>query len=791
MNIQLETLTTLAGITWNNLLRASLQFAVFALLLWLVCRLLPHLPARTRCVLWWLATLKLLLAVAFVTPIALHVLPRRAIAPQAISQFSAPAVALSTVKSEPIQSIGIPALSEIKPSPQRLSWLAAGMSLWAAVVLWLAGSYIYRLRKIIKIAGQASIAPPEIQQVAAGLSISLGLKRTPGIAISKAITSPLVVGIFHPIVLLPAECFDRWSMNDQRMALCHEMLHLRHGDLWMSLIPALAEKLFFFHPLVHLAAWEYGLTKEAACDAAVLKFLDIEPADYGQLLLSFGVTRMPRNFAAAGAPCSFATLKRRIAMLRESSVYTGRLNKVARIITVIAICAILPVKFVARSTASINESPAHMTAFREKPNPSVETRLTEIISGGVEKPVSVGAVLSTQAAGAPQQDSDRLNIGWLKWEITEVASGVILASGNGPITLKGVLITKRSKEELLANRLEELGTERIKKPLPFPEWLNNKQATDLLKNLQNTESHSIAHGLMDKRIKLTDEFDIGMAEFPTTNYEDKVGFSITAKRTDIQCFSWEWFTIRDGNRAVKLQEGSGELGIDLREVNGAWEVTRTEFLTDISLRILRLGVDQPGSPPYWRIKIFKGSSITWPSTQGPLNLQEGPLKQDGAGFKVANLELKGLTLFDPEKLKDMLHIRNGDSFDPQLIKEGMKSIQQLFSNLGHIDFTYTPQIDINQNEKTVSGSFLLFPGRQYFVEKINLYGVESDENAKEIWSTLRAAGLKEKTVFNPRQLDKAIKGLNEFLADKNLTLKNYEFKRSSKESGTGDINIMY
>jgi hypothetical protein len=49
MSIQLETLTTLAGIAWNNLLRASLHFAVFALLLWLVCRLLQReRPARLQ-----------------------------------------------------------------------------------------------------------------------------------------------------------------------------------------------------------------------------------------------------------------------------------------------------------------------------------------------------------------------------------------------------------------------------------------------------------------------------------------------------------------------------------------------------------------------------------------------------------------------------------------------------------------------------------------------------------------------------------------------------------------------
>jgi hypothetical protein len=40
--------------------------------------------------------------------------------------------------------------------------------------------------------------------------------------------------------------------------------------------------------------------------------------------------------------------------------------------------------------------------------------------------------------------------------------------------------------------------------------------------------------MMDKRIRLTGEFDIGMAEIPTTTASQKVGFGITPRRTDIQ-----------------------------------------------------------------------------------------------------------------------------------------------------------------------------------------------------------------------------------------------------------------
>jgi len=163
-------------------------------------------------------------------------------------------------------------------------------------------------------------------------------------------------------------------------------------------------------------------------------------------------------------------------------------------------------------------------------------------------------------------DGDK-TIGALKWEIREEVSGKILARGDGPVHLKDV-------------------------------WIS--------------EAPNPTRRQTPKTIKLTDEFAIGMAEFPTPAVTSITGFGITGLRLDIQSFSWEWFNVQDSKHASKLQEG-GELGIDLKQVNGDWEITRTEFTTDVSLRIIRMGVDPPGSPPYWRINIFKGSTITWPS----------------------------------------------------------------------------------------------------------------------------------------------------------------------------------
>ena len=186
-------------------------------------------------------------------------------------------------------------------------------------------------------------------------------------------------------------------------------------------------------------------------------------------------------------------------------------------------------------------------------------------------PPTVGATLPPPLRGTVATIDGDKEIGSLKWEIREEATGKILASGDRPVRLKDVTIQDIGAVGIAGSRRET-----------------------------------------PKRINLTDQFTLEMAEFPAANLSDKSGFGMVVRKTDIQSFSFEWFNVSDSKHAVKLQE-AGELGIDLKQVGTDWEITRTEFTSDVSLRVIRMGVDPPGSPPYWRVNISKGSNITWPS----------------------------------------------------------------------------------------------------------------------------------------------------------------------------------
>ena len=116
-------------------------------------------------------------------------------------------------------------------------------------------------------------------------------------------------------------------------------------------MPSLAERLFFFHPLAHLAAREYVVAREAACDAAVLRVLDAEPRDYGRLLVTLGVAPLPGGVSASGAAHSFSSLKRRIGMLDHGSpTITVRLAGWA--LAAAALVALVPLTLVERPAAA-------------------------------------------------------------------------------------------------------------------------------------------------------------------------------------------------------------------------------------------------------------------------------------------------------------------------------------------------------------------------------------------------------------------------------------------------------
>lgn len=116
--------------------------------------------------------------------------------------------------------------------------------------------------------------------------------------------------------------------------------------------------------------------------------------------------------------------------------------------------------------------------------------------------------------------------------------------------------------------------------------------------------------MTNKTVNLSNRFTLSLAVGPSSSESDLSGFGFTAMNEGEQSFSWEWFVVDRTGHATKLQE-SGELAIRLSQGEMGWTVARTEFLTDVSMRVLLMASPESMNPK-WRVVIHKGSWIEWP-----------------------------------------------------------------------------------------------------------------------------------------------------------------------------------
>jgi hypothetical protein len=117
----------------------------------------------------------------------------------------------------------------------------------------------------------------------------------------------------------------------------------------------------------------------------------------------------------------------------------------------------------------------------------------------------------------------------------------------------------------------------------------------------------------EKRVDLNKDFYFVLPEFTfDAPPDDKESFALSIEDRDPDTFCYELFNI-DGNRhAIKLKE-AGELAFDTKKIGAKWEISRTEFLTDVEFRLSVY--DSNGKPvnQKWRVTIQKGSYMNWPS----------------------------------------------------------------------------------------------------------------------------------------------------------------------------------
>jgi TonB family protein len=133
---------------------------------------------------------------------------------------------------------------------------------------------------------------------------------------------PATFGLWSPRVVVPPGFESRFDAAQRELMLAHERAHVRRGDMQANAVAALLRCLFWFNPLLHLAAPRFRHDQELACDATVLAQRPQARRRYGEALLQ---AQLATQASPLGCHFGFGhPLKERIAMLGEAVPSTSR-----------------------------------------------------------------------------------------------------------------------------------------------------------------------------------------------------------------------------------------------------------------------------------------------------------------------------------------------------------------------------------------------------------------------------------------------------------------------------------
>ena len=193
------------------------------------------------------------------------------------------------------------------------------------LTLWLTGSSLiiaaalYRQRRFnLALRHRPLATAPLLRALVASLSQKAGIHRSVRILLMPGGTTPAVVGIAQPSILLPEDWETRFDEHSLRHVLLHELLHVKQHDLIWNWAANAVQALHWFNPLVWFVVSRFQADRELRCDAGALALLSpTERLDYGHTLLRIQETFFAPPAMAGLAPCvrNHPTLRQRIHMI--------------------------------------------------------------------------------------------------------------------------------------------------------------------------------------------------------------------------------------------------------------------------------------------------------------------------------------------------------------------------------------------------------------------------------------------------------------------------------------------
>lgn len=142
-------------------------------------------------------------------------------------------------------------------------------------VIWIVGICVFLILQLIQyylmkrdLFHWAQISKnSEISGKVSEISNELDVNKKIPVFISSKANSPLMIGLLHPVMILPHENFENLDLS---FVIRHEIMHYKRKDLWYKFIILIANAIHWFNPVIYLMRQQANVDMELSCDDMVL-----------------------------------------------------------------------------------------------------------------------------------------------------------------------------------------------------------------------------------------------------------------------------------------------------------------------------------------------------------------------------------------------------------------------------------------------------------------------------------------------------------------------------------------
>lgn len=201
-------------------------------------------------------------------------------------------------------------------------WIGAAFLVWALVAAAAGSALAWHCRALRAGATHSVRVPARVRSAAARAARRVGLLRVPHLVCTDD-RGPAVLGVLRPTVVIPRRLTARRARTELEHALLHELMHVRRRDPLWALLCAVAQVVWWFHPLLWIARRRLVRLRELGCDQDVVRLLGDASGYRRTLLREARIAMLPGS-----APPPRSSLAS--AFVRARSGLLGRIHALDR-----------------------------------------------------------------------------------------------------------------------------------------------------------------------------------------------------------------------------------------------------------------------------------------------------------------------------------------------------------------------------------------------------------------------------------------------------------------------------